>query len=207
MSVEDQNIPSDGVTNPNPSDQTPPSTVPPAQTPPTSDNVSLSKQEYAQLMTQLAFLQNQLEENQQAATSTPPNPFEGKDIDQLTNRELLTLIGQAQEQSQQAVVNHLMNLAVKEEIRDLGDRYEDFKKDSTVRDEVLLIAKQSPHLSLEQAYMIHKGAKPPAAPSVAPPTPPPSQRSDVTPTAVQESKPMSIREAAEAAMKALKYNI
>lgn len=213
MPSENQNPPSDQNPQvpgePNPSDQNQQQTpTPPSAPPPANDNISLSKQEYAQLVTQLGFLQNQLDEqirNEQQRDQKPP--FDGRDIDQLTNRELLELISRGQEQFQQSIINQFMQIAVKEEIRDLGDRYEDFRKDKNLRDEVLKVAEKNTQLSLEQAYLILKGAKPPAAPAPPTPTPPPSQRTEVAPQAVQGARPMSVREAAEAAAKSLKYDI
>lgn len=181
----------------------------PPQTPPDQGNITISREEYAQIVTQLAMLQQQQEQVQQQ-TQTPPqqDPLQGKHVNQLTNEELLEVINRNNEQNNQQIINALMQIAVKEEIRDLGDRYEDFRKDVNIRNEVFKIAEKNTHLSLEQAYMIHKGMKPATPPqqqTQTPTPPPPGERPSVSVGSVQESKPMSIREAAEAAFKTIKY--
>ena len=160
-------------------------------------------------MTQLAMLQNQVEEaaaNKQQ-TQQPP-PYAGKQLNELTNEELMHLVSNQTGQQQQQLLQTIMQLAVKEEIRDLGDKYPDFKTDAKIRDEVMNIAEKNTHLSLEQAYLISKAQRP--APQqtqqqTTTPQPPPGEKPGVAQTAVQQDKPMTAREAAEAAFKALKY--
>lgn len=180
-----------------------------------SETLTISKQEYASLVTQLAMLQNRLEEVQESRqaqqTQQPPPPYAGKQLNEMTNEELMHLISTQSGQQNQQLLTTLIDLAVKEEIRDLGDKYEDFKKDKSLRDEVLAIAEKSTHLSLEQAYLIHQGQKSKSGmkqqtqPQTTTPTPPPGEKPTVSQQAVQQDKPMSAREAAEAAFKALKY--
>lgn len=179
-----------------------------------SENLTISKQEYASLVTQLAMLQNRLDEAQeekQAQQAQQPPTYAGKQLNELTNEELMHLISTQSGQQNQQMLSTLVQLAVKEEIRDMGDKYEDFKKDKSLRDEVLAIAEKNTHLSLEQAYLIHQGQKAKSGmkqqmQQTTTPTPSPGEKPGVSQQAVQQDKPMSAREAAEAAFKALKYD-
>lgn len=199
---QSQETPPNGDQNPQ-NQQTPP--APPAET------VSLSKAEYAQLMTQVAILQNKLEEQaQQSATAPEPPPYAGKDINQLTNAELLDVIQRHSSAQQEQLMTTIMQIAVKEEIRDLGDRYPEFKSNKELRNQVLNVAEKNTHLSLEQSYLLLKGMNPQLTQQTQtqqtpPPTPPPSHRSEVQTSQVTQAKPMSVKEAAEAAFQALKY--
>lgn len=200
-----QNDPTSDATpvDPNQAIETLVTPVPPA---PANDSIQISKQEYAQLMTQIAMLQNQVEAT--TKPSEPPPSYAGKNINQLTNEEMFDLISRQQQESQSQVVNALMQIAVKEEIRDLGDTYPDFKKDSAVREAVLKIAENNTSLSLEQAYLIHKGKTPPPVVTPTPtptPVPTPSSKPGVAAQTVEPTKVMSVREAAMAAMKSLNY--
>lgn len=209
MPTEDQNIPSEVTPGAVPSEPTP------EPTPQPSDSVSLNKQEYAALMTELAMLKNQIESVSAAPqTPTPPPSYANKSLNEFTNEELVHMISTQTGQQQQQLLNTIMQLAVSNEVRDLGDKHEDFKTSAAVRDEVLNIAEKNSHLSLEQAYFIYKGMNPkvataqtqtPTQTQTQTPTPPPGERPSVASQAVQQDKPMSTREAAEAAFKALKY--
>ena len=172
--------------------------------------ISISKEEYAQLQTTLALLQDQNERLQATLTAKenpPPDPTGGKDINQLTNAELIQVITkQVSDQVATPLLNTIMQLAVKEEVRDLGDKYDDFKTNDDVRKAVFGIAEENTSLSLEQAYLIYKGKAP--APKKDPkpaPVPPPGEKPGVNGKQVEQNKAMSVREAAEAAFKSLGY--
>lgn len=175
--------------------------------------ISISKEEYATLQTTLALLQDQNERLQatlQAKENPPPDPTGGKDINQLTNAELVQVITkQVSDQVATPLLNTIMQLAVKEEVRDLGDKYADFKTSDDVRRAVFGIAEKNTSLSLEQAYLIHKGKAPAPAPEkkeeTKTPVPPPGEKPGVTGNQVAQNKAMSVREAAEAAFKSLGY--
>lgn len=195
----------------------PPSPSEPTPTPtPAPEGITLTKEEFAQLNTNLAMMQRELEElrkpKEPETPSTPPS-YANKSIDQLNNAELVDLVVNHINQSTvQPLLNTIMQLSIKEEMRDLGDKYEDFKKDDKVREAVYGIAEKNTHLSLEQAYLIHKGKLPTPTPAPVPtptsavPTPIPGERPAVAASTVGENKGMSVREAAEAAFKQLKYN-
>lgn len=210
MADESMNNPGSDV-NQNPAD---PNDANQAANPnPANDSVSISKHEFASLMTEIAMLRTQIEDKANPAEPQPKpvNPYEGKDINQLTNAELLDIINRQNETNQQAVINAIMQVAIKEEIRDLGDKFSEFKTDQGVREAVFKIAEKNTHLSLEQAYLIHKGAAPapkpaPASTSTIPtPIPTPASKPGVSTPTVKENKPLSVREAAELAFKSLNY--
>ena len=203
---------SDGLP-PNAND-TPPNgdATPPAPQSSGDQNISLSREEYAQLTTQLAVAQSQLErmmeQNNRQPEPTKPNPLDGKDVNQMTNQELLELMtNSVNTQVAQPLLNTLMQLAIKEELRDVQERYPDFKE---FKKDTYAIAEKNTHLSIEQAYLLAKAGKPapppPAAPKVETPPPTPSDKPSVSSGTVNAEERMTPRQAAEAAMKALKYS-
>ena len=203
--------------NANPDGQAP-SDGTPAPTPPADTGINLSREEYSQLTAQLAVAQAQLErmqesQNRQQEPTPQPNPLANKDINTMTNAELVELMSSHINQSvAQPLLNTVMQLAIKEEMRDVQERYPDFKD---FKKETYAIAEKNTHLSIEQAFLLAKAGKPatpapPAKPTVTEdptPTPPPQgEKPGVQSSSVQGESKMTARQAAEAAMKALKYN-
>lgn len=175
------------------------------------ENIVLSKQDYISLMTKLAVMEDRLEQSVKPVEKEDqpdPVPYADKTIDQLSNAELLDLMQrQVNDKVVQPLLNTILQLSVKEEIRDLGEKYEDFKKSDETRKAVIKIAENNSNLSLEQAYLIHVGKNPKVEVKAEDkkPTPPPSNRTEVSTTAVNQTSKMGIKEAAEAAFKSLKY--
>jgi hypothetical protein len=193
--------------------QAPPNGDPTPQVP-TNDGITLSREEYSQMTTQLAVAQAQLErileERQQPAPQQPQQPATpGKDINSMTNAEMFEMITQTvNSQVAQPLLNTIMQLAIKEEVRDVQERYPDFKD---FKKDVYTIAEKNTHMSIEQAYLLAKATKqgtapPPAAPPQAPPPPPPpGEKPGVTTGSLEPEAKLTARQAAEQAMKALKY--
>ena len=188
--------------------------TPPANPPANPDVVSLSREEYGQMTAQLAVAQAQIErmmeaQNRQQEPQPPANPMAGKDVNTLTNAELVDMITQHVNQSvAQPLLNTVMQLAIKEELRDVQDRYPDFKD---FKNETYAIAEKNTHLSIEQAFLLAKAGKPapppPAPPKTEPTTPPPTpgEKPSMSSNSVQGEVKLTARQAAEAALKTLKY--
>lgn len=182
-------------------DQTPP--------PPTPESgITLTRAEYSQLMGQFVAMQNQLQ-SMQAPTpdATPAVPVPAaEDLDRMTNSQMMEVILQTvQSQVGQPLLNSIMTLAVKEELRDTQSKYPDF---GTYKDDVYQEAQANSHLSLEQAYLIVKARKTgtappaPAAPKPAPAAPV-GDKPAVTVSSTTPSTNLSVRDAAQAALKSL----
>lgn len=183
-----------------------------------TNQVTLSRDEYASLTTQLAVAQSQLDQllanantdsNQQRQQQ---NNTQAKNVNEMTNSELLEIINQTvNQQVAQPLMNTIMQLALKEEMREVQDSHPDFKD---LKLDVYKEAEKNTHLSLEQAYLIVKARKaglpepkmPPANNSAPNNNNTSSEKPTVNVASVQPEPKMSIREAAAAALKTLKYN-
>jgi len=195
-----------------PGENEPPPQAPPAPQP--SDTIAVTREEYAQLTTQLAITQAQLERFQEDQTArnaqhqAPAQP--AKPVDTMTNAELIDMINNHINQNvAQPLMNTIMQLALKEEVREVADKYPDFKD---IKSEVYKVAEKNSQLSIEQAYLMVKGARPvppkvevPAA-KVPTTPPPPSEKPGVNNQAVTPGVKLSAREAAIKAMESLKYS-
>lgn len=185
----------------------PPAPAAPAA-PATPEGITLSREEYGQLMGTIAALQQRLEEREDTGKpGQPSEPAASVDLDQMTNTQLANyLLNAVQTQVGQPLLNSLMTLSVKEELREVKAAHPDF---DTYRDEVYKEAQANTHLSLDQAYLIVKakktGTTPPPTPKTPAdtPKPPVGEKPGVTPTATTPSTNLSIKEAAQAAFKAL----
>jgi len=186
---------------PQPSEATPPAPTP-------DQGITLSRQEYGELMGQFMSMQQQLQALQTPQTPEPAAPVvNAEDVDRMTNSQLLeTILQQVNSQVGQPLLNSIMTLAVKEELRDTQAKYPDF---GTYKDEVYREAQANSHLSLEQAYLIVKarktGTAPPPAPKPAP-APPVGAKPGVTMSATTSTTNLSVKDAAAAALKSLQYD-
>lgn len=181
-------------------------------TAPTDTNtsgISLSKEEFADLIGRMSQMQSIINgyQSQEAKAQEVQNQvpaLKEDDINNLTNAQLLQLV---QMQVAQPLVQTIMNLTVKEELREVQAKYEDFKD---YKEQVYTLASKNTNLSLEDAYLLAKGAKVTTTqkqeatkPETKQP-PPQAQKPNTPPTSTVTSKPAnSIREAAMAAMKEL----
>jgi hypothetical protein len=181
--------------------------TPPA---PQVETVQLSREEYGQLTAQLAVAQAQIERMAASLENKPepqaPNPLAGKDINTMTNSELIDFMSNnVNQQVAQPLLNTIMQLAIKEELRDVAERYPDFKD---FKKETYAIAEKNTHLSIEQAYLLAKAGKPAPAPPTTPvvkAAPPVGDKPQVTASSVAGDSRLTARQAAEAALKSLKY--
>lgn len=198
------------------SDGVPGGSVPPVASEPAapaapapSETISLTKAEYGQMMGAIAALQAQLDAKEEPAAPAPS--IDPNDLDRMSGAQLANFIlSSVQQQVGQPLLNQIMTLAVKEELREVQSAHPDFKE---LKDEVYKEAQANTHLSLEQAYLIVKqrktGVAPPVPPKVdppppaAPPAPPVGSKPGITTSSVAPNGGMSIREAAEAALKTL----
>lgn len=180
--------------------------APPPQAPPADNLISLTRDEYANMVGALTSMQAKLEGLENANRQPDPPAPTTDDIDRLTNTQLLSLV---QSQIGQPILNAVMQLAVKEELREVQEAHPDFK---TMKEEVYKEAQSNTQLSLEQAYLIVKARKtgqapppvmPPVASPIVPPTPPPGQKPGITPSSLDNTGGMSIKDAAAAALKTL----
>lgn len=181
---------------------------------PTANTVTLDRTEYNQMLGAIATLQNQLsylQQGQQAHQQTPePTP---DDLNKMKPHEIVQYF----QQQQQPLMEAVMFLSVREEIRDVADKYKDFGE---YKQEVLGLASKNTALSIEQAYHIAKSQKagtktqeppaqtqtPPAQTSQKAQEPPPASRTSVPAAATQTSeKSLDPRAAAIAAAKELGY--
>lgn len=176
-------------------------------TPPAPENpgITLSRSEYGQLMGTIASLQQKLEAQEPTPQAQPQ--LASEDVDRMTNSQFQAhMLNLVQSQVGQPLLNSIMTLAVKEELRDTQAKYPDF---STMKDEVYTEAQANTHLSLEQAYLIVKARKTGTAPPVAPkpaPAAPVGTKPGVTPSTTTPTTNLSTREAALAAFKSLQGN-
>lgn len=196
MTVEN-NQPVDGQ-------QTP---TPPAApvTPPSADDskVTISKEDYQELLGAVSMLQLIAQQNQQQQKpQEPQHQLTPEDVDRMSNRQLLQLV---QEQTIQPLLSELMTMKVREEIRECKAEFNDF---NDYKKEVHTLASANTSLSLRDAYLLAKANKKPAAAATAPPAAPaptPGHKPGPAPTNVQASSQMSVRQAAEKALEQLKY--
>lgn len=197
----------DGVPPGLPGDATPPAAPAAPLAAPAPDGITLSKAEYGQLMGTIAQLQAALD-SQAQAPNTPEPQIDPNEFNQLTNAQMMQLMmDQVNKQVGQPLLNSIMQLAVKEELRECQSNHPDF---NTYKDDVYQEAQKNTHLSLEQAYYIVKARKtgtapPPTPPAVNPPAAPVGERPGVTPSSTTTNPNLSVKDAAAAALKALQY--
>lgn len=189
-------------------EQTPPAA--PA-TPPSADDskVTISKEDYQELLGAVSMLQLIAQQNQQQQKpQEPQHQLTPEDVDRMSNRQLLQLV---QEQTIQPLLSELMTMKVREEIRECKAEFNDF---NDYKKEVHALASANTSLSLRDAYLLAKANKKPAtpapqsvtpSPSATPPAPTPGHKPGPAPTNVQASSQMSVRQAAEKALEQLKY--
>ena len=182
-----------------------------------TENVVLTKAEYAQMTSAMASMKTALEAlveddnkakgTQQQQTQQPQ--YEQPQIDAMSNTQLLQLVGQHVNElvnkSRQPLIDALATIAVKEELREAKEEYKDFDTYST---DIQAMAKSNPQLNLKQCYILVKAGKP--APTQAATAtkivPTPADRGgNFTPGAATQQKGMSVRAAAEAPLASIKY--
>lgn len=191
------------------------------------DGVTLSREEYANIVAANSSLRAQLDmvvqslqeqmdqapQGRQQTTQTDNIPT--NDVDSMSNTQLL---GYIQQQMAAPILQSVMNLAIKEEIRECEKEFEDFPQ---FKDSVYKIASANTTISLRDAYLQAKAGKtfvgnkqkvnelPPAdkAPNNPPPTAPQGQRpNQTTPgSALLASSALSIKDAAMKALKESQY--
>lgn len=194
-------------------------------TPPTpsNGNITLSRDEYSQMVGNMAQMQAFIEAvQQQASQSQAPTPqaqVDPNDIDRLSNSQMLGLIGRKVNQliadSTQPVLQAVMTLSVKEEMREVQGEFDDFKD---FKKDVYEIASKNSTLSLRDAYLIAKANKSGKAlpndvkmkletPTSSAPTPKATsgERPGVGVSSLKTQHTMSVRDAAAEALKELKY--
>ena len=194
--------------------------APPNQSPVPGGNdaITMTKEEYAGLIGQMAQMQAFIESVQAANTqdSKPaPAQIDPTDIDRLSNTQMLQMIGQQVtqmiQQANQPVLQAVMTLSVKEEMREVEKEYPDFKD---FKKDVYEIASKNTSISLRDAYLLAKSGKQPPAPQklennnpnpTPAPTPTPSERPNLNQASLKASTSMSVADAAREALKELKY--
>lgn len=191
--------------NPNPGDKP----TPAAPAAPDNASITLTREEYSNLVTQMAMLQAQVERRQEPEVKPQVPAGPTKHFNEMTNEELMqTMVGMLNQQIAQPLLNQITTLALKEEMREVSDKYADFKD---MKSDIYKVAEANTHLSLEQAYLIVKAQKAGTAPPVIPPAPkdppvaPPAGEKPGVSSVTPVTK-LSTREAAEQAYKALKYS-
>jgi hypothetical protein len=182
--------------------------TPPAATPPAGQQVSISVEDYQELMAAAAMaqvlMQQQPAKQQQQA---PQQQIDPNEIDRMSNRQLMGLIEQ---QVVGPLMQTIMNMTVKEEMREVQTKYSDF---NDYRQDVLTIAQGNTSLSLEQAYLLAKAGKsskvPPTPQDSNTPTPkqtpPPAHKTGQPASVTVPSGNLSAADAAKAALAELKY--
>jgi hypothetical protein len=187
--------------------------VAPVATPPADDGIRISKEEFAQMSAYVGQLEAYVraQQEKEAAASQKQNIPAPEDIDKMSNRQLLQYL---QENMAGPILTSVMTLAVKEEMRECQNKYPDF---SDFKADIHRIASENTQLSLEQAYHLAKSGKAPSPkPSTQPvteaqaqpnaPTPPPRvDKHSVPASSTKTDGQMSVREAAQAALAAIKY--
>lgn len=188
---------------------------------PPTEQVVLSKEEYKELIKEITGAKlrvselEQLEEHVREATKQAVEapkrnaPQQRIDLDQLSRAQLAQLIHknvveQVTSQLFQPIVETVMTLAVKDEIRDVRSKHsEDF--DDYMAD-IQKLCEQDPQLTVEKAYKLAKADGPPKQRKEAAdtktkyPARPYGEKGGVNRETVQKDEKLSIRDSATKAM-------
>lgn len=184
-------------------------------------NITLSREEYSNLVAQMSAMQTKLDiqlnsQTQPQQQQQPQQPqLTEEDLNRLTNTQLLQLMNNQVSSQVSQVMQAVVALSVKEEIKEARGAYEDF---DSLKGDIHRIATAQPHLSIDQAYHLAKANKP-AGKSTTPPAtketkapenknviPPSSEKGGISPGAVTKNPVLSVREAAMAALKDFKLD-
>lgn len=205
--LRDQNgVPGGPPVIPPPSQDPAPVGDPPAPAPPAQSEPSFTKEDIANLLAENALLRAQVQQ-----PPTPPQPAAppapDKPLNQMNGEELARYL---EANTLQPINQTLMDLAVRQEIMDVRDKYG--KEFLDLKDEVYNACKANSNLSLEQAFLMVKGAQAVKGVQTQPPTPPvppapPAHRPGVPPEAVQPKQDMDTRSAVLKAMKDLNLQL
>lgn len=124
-----------------------------------TDEIKMSKAEYDDLMSRISLMQNHLEilKSQPTAKEDEEEEVEQQyanvDLNELSGSELVQYIIDA---LGAPLMNTVMQLSVKEEIRSCREDHPDFMD---YKNEIMKVASENTNLSIEQAYNIVKGKK------------------------------------------------
>ena len=181
------------------------------------ENVVLTKEDFSKIIGELTGLkmkvgeltnaQNQSRQVVERAVAPPPQRQVGPaDIENMTKTEFAQYISQS---VGQPILELVMTMAVKEEIRETAAENKDFWD---YKDEVYKLTMSNPQMSVKQAYLVAKSENPgksslnkPAAGTPPATSPPPArgERPGVARSSVAQPSKMSIKDAANTALKDL----
>lgn len=197
---------SDNATNNNANTQDP------AATP--SDQVTLSKEQYTEMMSAMSSMRQQLSDLSSKVPAPVANDSDDDasdtDIDysKLSPKEAMELItDNVANRVSKPLMQMVMTLVVKEEVRECRDQHKDF---DAYKEDISKLALAKPSLSIKEAYKIVKSdnpekgqkfleglkAKNTSDTPTTKPKPLPSQRPGVTTSTTAETSKLSVREAA-----------
>lgn len=180
----------------------------PEQTPQKEENITLSKEEYQSLLTELTNVKSQL-----TSLATNITPKEEPDLDSGPADEEADFSGMTPKKFYEHVVqtvgqpllNKIVYLETKIEVADAKAKYKDDW--DTYADEIKKTAMANPTMSIDDAYHLVKGKKGNPTPikkeePKSEPKPPIGEKPGVTSAATKQA-PKTLREAAQEAMKSL----
>lgn len=178
------------------------------------ETVTLTKEEFNNLMSSIAELKSQVATTNQTIqkVAEPDEEEEEEQVseDELANlspKQVIDLITQnVAKQVGEPLLQMIMTLAVKDEIRECKSKYSDFDE---YKDDIQQLAKENPKLTIEQAYKLAKANKIGTNPQPGlqkKKTKPVGEKGGVPRSVVSENKKLSPREAALKAIHELTNN-